>query len=94
MDFPRGPDDDACIAGPDSRALVRQDGAAPKRFAIQPCEIARTRSFPPGNIYGLFSSDPGKQYDMRGDHRPPFVGTPVEFERISAQSMEKNLLCG
>ncbi len=60
VDF-REPDDDACIAR--LRALVAMIGhPAPPRFD-------RIASIPPAypaeEIYGIFSSDPGKQYDMR-----------------------------
>jgi 3-methylcrotonyl-CoA carboxylase beta subunit len=60
IDF-REPDDDACIAR--IRALVdkmgRRAGAPFDRIAAQLPELAGE------DIYGLFSSDPSRQYDMR-----------------------------
>src|ERR1700732_1142985 len=60
VDF-REPDDDACIAR--IRALVDKMGAAnPSPFSHV---AAREPLFPGDEIYGIFSSDPAKQYDMR-----------------------------
>ncbi len=60
IDF-REPDDDACIAR--IRALVdkmgRRAGAPFDRIAAQLPELSGE------DIYGLFSSDPSRQYDMR-----------------------------
>ena len=60
VDF-REPDDDACIAR--LRALVAMMGhPSPPRFdrigSVPP-------AYPAEEMYGIFSSDPGKQYDMR-----------------------------
>jgi acetyl-CoA carboxylase carboxyltransferase component len=60
VDF-REPDDDACIAR--VRALADKmgtSGAAPFSHIA-----AREPLFSPEEIYGIFSSDPAKQYDMR-----------------------------
>jgi 3-methylcrotonyl-CoA carboxylase beta subunit len=60
VDF-REPDDDSCIAR--IRALADKMGAA------NPAPFSHTASRPPlysaEEIYGIFSSDPAKQYDMR-----------------------------
>jgi acetyl-CoA carboxylase carboxyltransferase component len=60
VDF-REPDDDACIAR--IRSLVDKMGAPnPSPFShIAP----RTPLFPPEEIYGIFSGNAAKQYDMR-----------------------------
>jgi acetyl-CoA carboxylase carboxyltransferase component len=59
VDF-REPDDDACIAR--IRALVDKMGAAnPSPFSHV---AAREPLYPGDEIYGIFSSDPAKQYDM------------------------------
>ncbi len=60
VDF-REPDDDACIAR--IRAVVDKMGATnPSPFS----HIAsREPLYPASEIYGVFSNDPGKQYDMR-----------------------------
>jgi 3-methylcrotonyl-CoA carboxylase beta subunit len=60
VDF-REPDDDACIAR--IRALVDKMGAPnPSPFShVAPREPLYSSS----EIYGIFSNDPGKQYDMR-----------------------------
>jgi len=50
---------------PASCAFVRSSTKLVRRtLRIQPCETARP-TFPAEDIYGIFSSDPGKQYDMR-----------------------------
>jgi 3-methylcrotonyl-CoA carboxylase beta subunit len=60
VDF-REPDDDACIAR--IRALVDKMGASnPSLFSHI---AAREPLYPSSEIYGIFSNDPGKQYDMR-----------------------------
>src|SRR6201990_2805827 len=60
VDF-REPDDDACIAR--IRALVDKIGAPnPSPFSHVK---GREPLFSTEEIYGIFSSDPGKQYDMR-----------------------------
>jgi 3-methylcrotonyl-CoA carboxylase beta subunit len=60
VDF-REPDDDACIAR--IRSLVDKMGAPnPSPFShVAP----RAPLFPPEEIYGIFSGDAAKQYDMR-----------------------------
>jgi 3-methylcrotonyl-CoA carboxylase beta subunit len=60
VDF-REPDDDACIAR--IRALVDKMGASnPSPFSHG---ASREPLYPASEIYGIFSNDPGKQYDMR-----------------------------
>src|SRR5580692_6322994 len=60
VDF-REPDDDACIAR--IRALVDKMGAAnPSPFSHV---ASREPLFPGDEIYGIFSDNPAKQYDMR-----------------------------
>jgi 3-methylcrotonyl-CoA carboxylase beta subunit len=60
VDF-REPDDDSCLRR--IRALVEKMGHPPEaRFDFQDPE---NPAYPPEEIYGVFSSDPGRQYDMR-----------------------------
>jgi acetyl-CoA carboxylase carboxyltransferase component len=60
IDF-REPDDDACIAR--VRALVDKIGhGASAPFDHKPAEVPQ---FPAEEIYGIFSGEAGKQYDMR-----------------------------
>ncbi|HXN51770.1 MAG TPA: acyl-CoA carboxylase subunit beta [Candidatus Acidoferrum sp.] len=60
VDF-REPDDDACIAR--IRALADKMGAAnPAPFSHV---VSRQPLYPAEEIYGIFSGDPAKQYDMR-----------------------------
>src|SRR5579875_764614 len=60
VDF-REESDDACLAR--IRALVGKLGAAPRApFSHEKPEPPR---YPADEIYGIFSSDPAKQYDMR-----------------------------
>ena len=86
VDF-REPDDDACIKR--IRALVDKIGAPnPSPFSHTK---AREPLFSSEEIYGIFSSDPGKQYDMR-----EIIARIVdagEFEEYRAESGE-TLLCG
>src|SRR6266849_4069484 len=86
VDF-REPDDDACIKR--IRALVDKIGAPnPSPFSHTK---ARTPLFSAEEIYGIFSSDPGKQYDMR-----EIIARIVdagEFEEYRAECGE-TLLCG
>src|SRR2546429_5410198 len=60
VDF-REPDDDACISR--IRALADKMGAP----NASPFSHVKSRDplYPGDDIYGIFSSDPGKQYDMR-----------------------------
>src|SRR6266700_1447834 len=59
VDF-REPDDDCCLAR--IRALIDKMGHPPAaRFDYKE---SKNPSFPPEDIYGIFSSDPARQYDM------------------------------
>jgi 3-methylcrotonyl-CoA carboxylase beta subunit len=86
VDF-REPDDDACIAR--IRALVDKMGAPnPSPFSHV---AAREPLYPGEEIYGVFSGDPAKQYDMR-----EIIARLVdasEFEEYRAEYGE-TLLCG
>ncbi|PYU85927.1 MAG: methylcrotonoyl-CoA carboxylase [Acidobacteria bacterium] len=86
VDF-REPDDDACIRR--MRALVGKIGAP------NPSPFSHVKSRDPlysgEDIYGIFSSDPGKQYEMR-----EIIARLVdasEFEEYRAEYGE-TLLCG
>jgi len=86
VDF-REPDDDACIRR--MRALVDKMGAP------NPSPFSHVKSRDPlysgEDIYGIFSSDPGKQYEMR-----EIIARLVdasEFEEYRAEYGE-TLLCG
>ncbi len=86
VDF-REPDDDACIAR--IRALVDKIGAP----NASPFSHVKSREplYSAEEIYGLFSSDPGKQYDLR-----EIIARLVdasEFEEYRAEYGE-TLLCG
>jgi 3-methylcrotonyl-CoA carboxylase beta subunit len=86
VDF-REPDDDACIAR--IRALVDKMGAPnPSPFSHT---APREPLYPGEEIYGIFSSDPAKQYDMR-DILARIVDAS-EFEEYRAEYGE-TLLCG
>ncbi len=86
IDF-REPDDPACITR--IRALVDKMGAP------NPSPFSRVNSrdplYSPEDIYGIFSSDPGKQYDMREILARIVDGS--EFEQYRAEYGE-TLLCG
>src|SRR6266699_2890527 len=86
VDF-REPDEDACIAR--IRALVDKIGAP------DPSPFSHVKSRAPlysgDDIYGIFSSDPGKQYDMR--EIIARVVDASEFEEYRAEYGE-TLLCG
>jgi 3-methylcrotonyl-CoA carboxylase beta subunit len=86
VDF-REPDDDACIAR--IRALVDKMGAPdPSPFShVTP----REPLYPGDQIYGIFSGDPGKQYDMR--EIIARIVDASEFEEYRAEYGE-TLLCG
>jgi 3-methylcrotonyl-CoA carboxylase beta subunit len=86
VDF-REPDDDACIVR--IRALVDKMGAPnPSPFShVRPRDPLYSRE----EIYGLFSSDPGKQYDMR--EILARIVDAGEFEEYRAEYGE-TLLCG
>jgi len=86
VDF-REPDDDACIGR--IRALVDKMGApSPSPFshiaAREPLNSA-------DEIYGIFTNDPGKQYDMR--EIIARIVDAAEFEEYRAEYGE-TLLCG
>ena len=86
VDF-REPDDDSCIAR--IRALVDKMGTAPAPIFSK--IASREPLFPADEIYGIYSSDPGKQYDMR-----EIIGRVVdagEFEEYRAEYGE-TILCG
>jgi 3-methylcrotonyl-CoA carboxylase beta subunit len=86
VDF-REPDDDACIAR--IRALVDKMGSpGPSPFSHVP---PREPLYPAEEIYGIFSSHPGKQYDMR-DIIARIVDAS-EFEEYRAEYGE-TVLCG
>src|SRR6202790_4088101 len=86
VDF-REPDDDACIAR--IRALVDKMGAAnPSPFSHV---AAREPLFPGDEIYGIFSSDPAKQYDMR--EIIARIVDASEFEEYRCEYGE-TVLCG
>jgi len=86
VDF-REPDDDTCIGR--IRALVDKMGAsAPAPFSHT---AAREPLHQKEEIYGIFTNDPGKQYDMR-----EIIARVVdagEFEEYRAEYGE-TLLCG
>ena len=86
VDF-REPDDDACIGR--IRALVDKIGAPnPSPFShVAP----RDPLYSNEEIYGIFSSDPGKQYDMR--EIIARIVDASEFEEYRAEYGE-TLLCG
>jgi 3-methylcrotonyl-CoA carboxylase beta subunit len=86
VDF-REPDDDACIAR--IRALVDKMGApAPSPFS----HVASRGPLHSGDeIYGVFSSDPAKQYDMR--EVIARIVDASEFEEYRAEYGE-TVLCG
>jgi 3-methylcrotonyl-CoA carboxylase beta subunit len=86
VDF-REPNDDACIAR--IRALADKMGSA------NPAPFSHVVSRPPlhsaEEIYGIFSSDPAKQYDMREIIARILDGS--EFEEYR-QSYGETVLCG
>jgi len=86
VDF-REPDDDACIAR--IRALVDKMGAPnPSPFShVAP----REPLYPAEQVYGIFSGDPGKQYDKR--EILARIVDASEFEEYRAEYGE-TLLCG
>jgi len=86
VDF-REPDDEACIRR--IRALADKIGHRPKApFDHKP---ARPPSHPGEEIYGIFSSNPGKQYDMREIIARIVDGS--EFEEYRAE-YGQTVLCG
>ena len=86
VDF-REPDDAACLGR--IRALVDKMGAPnPSPFSHV---AAREPLYPASEIYGTFSNDPGKQYDMREIIARIVDGS--EFEEYRPEYGE-TLLCG
>ncbi len=86
VDF-REPDDDACIAR--IRALADKMGAAnPAPFSHV---VAKQPLYSAEEIYGLFSGDPAKQYDMR--EIIARIVDASEFEEYRAEHGE-TVLCG
>ena len=86
VDF-REPDDEACIQR--IRALADKIGHRPKApFDHKP---ALPPSHPGEEIYGIFSSNPGKQYDMREIIARIVDGS--EFEEYRAE-YGQTVLCG
>ena len=86
VDF-REPDDEACLHR--IRALVDKMGAP----RPSPFSHAKPREplFPADEIYGIFSSDPAKQYDMR-----EIIARIVDAGELEEYRSEygKTLLCG
>jgi acetyl-CoA carboxylase carboxyltransferase component len=86
IDF-REPDDQACITR--IRSLVDKMGAAhPSPFSHV---ASKEPVFPADEIYGVFSADPGKQYDMR--EVIARIVDASEFDEYRAEYGE-TLLCG
>jgi len=86
VDF-REPDDDACLAR--IRALVDKMGhPVAARFDYRESE---NPSFAPEDIYGIFSSDPARQYDMR-----EVIARVVDASKFEEYRAEygKTVLCG
>jgi 3-methylcrotonyl-CoA carboxylase beta subunit len=86
VDF-REPDDESCLKR--IRAIVDKMGA-PNPPIFNHARLAEPL-YPAGDIYGIFSSDPGKQYDMR-EILARIVDGSV-FEEYRAEYGE-TLLCG
>src|SRR5579885_884485 len=86
VDF-REPDDHACIAR--IRSLV--DKIGPATAPIFSKISSRDPLFPAHEIYGIYSSDPGKQYDMR--EIIARIVDASEFEEYRAEYGE-TVLCG
>jgi len=86
VDF-REPDDESCLAR--IRALVDKMGHPPAaRFDYKE---SKNPLFPPEDIYGIFSSDPARQYDMREVIARIVDGS--KFEEYRAE-YGKTLVCG
>jgi acetyl-CoA carboxylase carboxyltransferase component len=86
VDF-REPDDESCLAR--IRALVDKMGHPPAaRFDYKESE---NPLFPPEEIYGIFSSDPARQYDMHEVIARIVDGS--KFEEYRAE-YGKTVLCG
>lgn len=86
IDF-REPDDEACIQR--LRSLVDKIGQRPGApFDHKP---ARAPAYPADSIYGVFSSNPAKQYDMR--EVIARIVDASEFEEYRAE-FGQTLICG
>jgi acetyl-CoA carboxylase carboxyltransferase component len=86
VDF-REPDDDSCLAR--IRALVDKMGHPPSaRFDYKRSE---NPALPPEDIYGIFSSDPARQYDMH--EVIARIVDASKFEEYRA-GYGKTVLCG
>jgi 3-methylcrotonyl-CoA carboxylase beta subunit len=86
VDF-REPDDDSCLER--IRALVDKMGhPLAARFDYKE---AKNPVYPPEEIYGIFSSDPARQYDMR--ETIARIVDSSKFEEYRAES-GKTLVCG
>jgi 3-methylcrotonyl-CoA carboxylase beta subunit len=86
VDF-REPDDQSCLVR--VRALVDKMGHPPAaRFDYQE---SKNPSFPPEDIYGIFSSDPARQYDMH--EVIARIVDASQFEEYRAE-YGKTVLCG
>jgi 3-methylcrotonyl-CoA carboxylase beta subunit len=86
VDF-REPDDDSCLRR--IRALVEKMGHPPAaRFDYRDTE---NPAYPPEEIYGIFSSDPGRQYEMR-----EIVARIVDGSKLEEYRAEygKTVVCG
>jgi 3-methylcrotonyl-CoA carboxylase beta subunit len=86
VDF-REPDDDACIA----RIRALADKLGPTGAAPFSHIASRDPLYHPEEIYGIFSGDPAKQYDMR--EIIARIVDASEFEEYRAEHGE-TLLCG
>jgi 3-methylcrotonyl-CoA carboxylase beta subunit len=86
VDF-REPDDDACLTR--VRALVDKMGHPPP--ARYDHKKAQNPAYPPEEVYGIFSSDPGKQYDMHEIIARIVDGGQLEEYR---EEYGKTVLCG
>ncbi len=86
VDF-REPDDESCLAR--IRALVDKMGhPVAARFDYKESE---NPAFPPEEIYGIFSSDPARQYDMR-----EVIARIVDASKFEEYRAEygKTVVCG
>jgi len=86
VDF-REPNDEACIER--IRALVDKMGTAPSPIFNK--TASRDPLFPAGEIYGIYSSDPGKQYDMH-----EIIARIVDASEFEEYRIEygETVLCG
>ena len=86
VDF-REPDDDACLAR--IRALVDKMGhpSAPRFDYKEP----KPPALPPEDVYGIFSSDPARQYDMH--EVIARIADGSQFEEYRAE-YGKTVICG